>query len=97
MDSYPHLPQKFKIDTGADVTALSDTVYDESRDGPLQKPNRVLRGPSKQILKARGFIVAKLSVDQKETEETIYIVPGLQQQNLNLVSRIEVVQTNFEP
>ena len=97
-------PLKFKIDTGADVTALPETVYDTVRDGPLQKPNRVLRGPSKQILKVKGFIVAKLAVDHRETEEKIYIVNGLQQplvgrpaiQSLNLVSRIEVVQTSSE-
>ena len=95
-------PLKFKINTGADVTALPEMVYDKVRDGPLQKPNRV--GPSKQILKVKGFIVAKLAVDHRETEEKIYIVNGLQQplvgrpaiQSLNLVSRIEVVQTSSE-
>ena len=97
-------PLTFKIDIGADVTALPDSVYDRTHDGPLQTANRVLRGPSKQTLNVRGYITAKLSRDQTEVEDKIYIVKGLQQplvsrpaiQALNLVSRIEVVQTNSE-
>ena len=97
-------PINFKIDMGADVTALPDAVYDNTRDGPLLKSNRVLRGPSKQTLNTRGFIIAKLTRGQTEIEDKIYIVKGLQQplvgrpaiQALNLVSQIEVVQTNSD-
>ena len=78
MDSYLNkCPLTFKIDTGADVTALPDSVYDRTCDGPLQTANRVLRGPSKQTLNVRGFITAKLSRDQTEIEDKIYIVKGL--------------------
>ncbi|RVE55527.1 hypothetical protein OJAV_G00235410 [Oryzias javanicus] len=35
----------FKIDTGADVTAVSETLYNDRQFGKLEKPSKVLRGP----------------------------------------------------
>ena len=84
----------FKIDTGADVTAIPEAKYDEAQDGPLQKSNRTLKGPNGQNLIVKELINAKLRRDQSEMEEKIYIVKGLQNalvgrpaiQALNLVA-----------
>ena len=45
---------KFKIDTGADITVIPETVYNKSRDGPLNSPDRILRGSSRHSLKVLG-------------------------------------------
>ena len=51
----------FKIDTGANVTAIPETTYDRSRDGPLNKSNRILKGLSEQKLLVKGYIEASLT------------------------------------
>ena len=40
--------KEFKIDTGADVTVIPVSAYDQIRDGPLLTSTRVLRGPAQQ-------------------------------------------------
>lgn len=45
---------EFKIDTGADVTVISEQEYLSKQDGPLTQTNRVLSGPSQQKLDVRG-------------------------------------------
>ena len=45
---------EFKIDTGADVTVISEQEYLSKQDGPLRRINRVFSGPSQQMLDARG-------------------------------------------
>ena len=37
----------FKIDTGANVTIISHSDYNEEKDGPLSPPGKCLRGPSR--------------------------------------------------
>ena len=45
---------KFKIDSGADVTVIAEADYLEARDGPLQSPTTILRGPSSIPLSVSG-------------------------------------------
>ena len=70
--------REFKIDTGADVTVISEHVYNESRDGPLSSSNRILRGPSRQSLQVLGKFLATLQKNQSKTQEEIYIAKELQ-------------------
>ena len=92
----------FKIDTGADVTAIPETTYIKSRDGPLHKSNRVLKGPSEQKLHVKGYIEATLTRNLVRIDEKIYVVSGLQNalvgrpaiQALNLVARLDAVNNN---
>ena len=92
----------FKIDTGADVTAIPETTYIKSRDGPLHKTTRVLKGPSEQKLHVKGYIEATLTRNLVRINEKIYVVSGLQNvlvgrpaiQALNLVARLETVNND---
>ena len=43
-------PLQFKIDTGADVTVISEEEYCQQPNGPLQPTHRVLSGPSQHPL-----------------------------------------------
>ncbi|KAL5508925.1 hypothetical protein EMCRGX_G004189 [Ephydatia muelleri] len=49
-------PLFFKIDTGADVTAISEEDYRKTKGkGKLAKPSNILRGPSNQPLPVAGL------------------------------------------
>uniref|UniRef100_A0A3P9IKJ4 Gypsy retrotransposon integrase-like protein 1 n=1 Tax=Oryzias latipes TaxID=8090 RepID=A0A3P9IKJ4_ORYLA len=52
----------FKIDTGADVTAVSETLYREGQFGKLEKPTKVLRGPGGSRLQVQGKNIATADV-----------------------------------
>ena len=45
---------KFKIDSGADVTAIAEADHWEAQDDLLQTPTTVLRGPSSMPLSVSG-------------------------------------------
>ncbi len=44
----------FKIDTGADVTAVPVTLYNQGQFNRLRHPERILQGPGKTSLKVKG-------------------------------------------
>ncbi|XP_025999271.1 uncharacterized protein K02A2.6-like [Astatotilapia calliptera] len=67
----------FKIDTGADVTAVPETFYTQHQLGRLDKPKRVLQGPGGTRLKVKGMFTATLSKNNHKTKEDIYVVKGL--------------------
>ncbi|KAL3978677.1 hypothetical protein ACER0C_019739 [Sarotherodon galilaeus] len=67
----------FKIDTGADVTAVPETFYTQHQLGRLDKPKRVLQGPGGTRLKVKGMFTATLSKNNHKTKEDIYVVQGL--------------------
>ena len=46
---------QFKIDTGADVTVIGESDYDQCRDGPLQSCGTTLSGPSQNQLVVRSW------------------------------------------
>ena len=64
----------FKIDTGADVTVISEQEYLFEQDGPLTQTNRVLSGPSQQKLDVCGQFVGNLSNQFQTTQQEVYVI-----------------------
>ena len=66
---------KFKVDTGAAVTAVPSTM---SKLFPELLPtNKSLRGAGNYKLNIEGKANAKLGLEEKLITETVYIVDGL--------------------
>ena len=69
---------EFKIDTGADVTVISEQEYLSKQDGPLTQTNRVLSGPSQQQrLDVCGQFLGNLSNQFQSTQQEIYVIRDL--------------------
>ena len=66
---------KFKIDTGAAVTALPS--YLASRIGGLQPSKKMLRGAGNNRLGVTGEAEVSLTLKEKSVRETVYFVDGL--------------------
>ena len=87
----------FKIDTGAEVSAISKEVFKELRGLKLHKPSRILYGPAQQTLKVLGQFKTTLSHKKNTSQETVFVVQGLQRnllglpaiKALKLVARVE--------
>ena len=52
---------EFKLDTGAEVTAVTEETFKKVHGKRLQQPTRVLYGPSYQSLKVLGQFTGQLS------------------------------------
>ena len=92
----------FKLDTGAEVTAISDSTYKSLHDIKLKPATKPLYGPASQSLKVLGQFVGKLTHKQCSHEEQIYVVKGLRNnllgfgaiEKLQLVKRMESMSPN---
>ncbi|KAJ8009965.1 hypothetical protein DPEC_G00069650, partial [Dallia pectoralis] len=72
-----NLNARFKIDTGADVTTISEMLYNQGQFSRLEKSMRVLLGPGRTRLNVKGKFTATLRKNSKSTKEEIYVVEGL--------------------
>ena len=70
-------PIVFKIDTGADVTALPSELYRRDRYGPLKQTGMSLVGPSQNTLDVMGCSEAHIEVNKRKVVERVYVVKGL--------------------
>ena len=92
------LPVEFKIDTGADVTVVSDETFAKLTNVVLQKTKRILTGPGQQCLLVCGYFTGTLT---REVIQDIYVVKGVKKallgrpaiEALSLVSRINSLET----
>ena len=93
-------PVKFKIDTGADVTVISDTTYKAlAKKTPLKPAKKSLTGPSSQPLDVCGLFTGTLQHRSCTSSEDIFVVNNLQMsllghpaiESLRLVSRVNTV------
>ena len=73
----------FKLDTGAEVSAITEDTYKCLGEPRLSKPSRVIYGPARQQLHVLGQFSARLTKGTRSTDGLIYVVRGL---NLNLLS-----------
>lgn len=91
----------FKIDTGADVTAISEQAYKSvmHREGELEKVLKPLYGPGGTKLTVLGSTTETLSYKDRSIAERIYVVRGLQvallsrpaSVSLKLVARVDTI------
>ena len=67
----------FKLDTGAEVTAISEETHEILKRPKLTKPSKKLHGPARQALDVLGQFTATLRHDGHSTTQIIYVVRGL--------------------
>ena len=67
----------FKIDTGADVTVISDANYNKETNGPLSTCSKQLSGPSRKTLGVCGQFTGQLQRNSASTTQEIYVIRGL--------------------
>ncbi|KAI4879857.1 hypothetical protein NFI96_004001 [Prochilodus magdalenae] len=74
----------FKIDTGADVTVLSEEIFQKGQFPQLESTKKVLQGPGRTPITVRGKFTASIRTDNKSTTQEVYVVPELK---CNLLGR----------
>ena len=74
----------FKLDTGAEVTAITEQKYHRLGQPKLSSPSRVLYGPAHQPLSILGELDAKLRKGERSTVGAVYVVEGLKCNLLSL-------------
>ena len=67
----------FKVDTGAEVTAIIESVYKDLTKIRLQKASKILHGPTNQSLQVVGQFTTKLVYGLRSTEQIVFVVKGL--------------------
>lgn len=65
---------KFKVDTGADVTAISTSLYNEQVMGNLKQAKKQLLGPGRTKIATIGLFSATLCWNGRECQEEIYVI-----------------------
>ena len=74
----------FKIDTGAEVTAVSEESFRKLKGKDLKEPSRLLYGPGRQPLNVLGHFTESLHYKQKSSVQKIFVVKGLRTNLLGL-------------
>ena len=62
----------FKLDTGAQVMAISERTYAELQPGPLKKPSIVLYGPAGKTLDVIGQFTVKITVGSRFSKQRAF-------------------------
>ena len=74
----------FKLDTGAEVTAITPETYHNLQNMELRKPERILSGPSRKPLKVIGQFQGHFVHRAKQTSQAVFVVKGLKTNLLGL-------------
>lgn len=88
------------METGAEVTAISEQTFNNFRGVTLTKPSKILHGPTGRT-KVIGQFSGTLSIDNEQVSEPVYVIRGLRTNflglpaiaALNLISRINATST----
>lgn len=90
----------FKLDTGAEVTAVSEDVLQTIGRPTLRKPSKRLCGPDRKPLEVLGSFMADLSCKQQSCQQEIFVVRRLRNNllglpaitALQLLAQVEMIQ-----
>ena len=88
------------MDTGADVTVIPESMYDQERDGELISSGVPLKGPTDENLEVSDHFVGTLSRKGVRCQQNIYVVRNLCRallgkpaiEALNVVALVELIQ-----
>ena len=91
----------FKVDTGAEVTVISEDSWKSLGLSEAKPPTKKLHGPDRQPLKVRGELYATLSYGGHQCTQPVFIVKHLQHnllglpaiQALQVLSQVQAVST----
>lgn len=94
---------EFKLDTGAEVTAISDKTLKHLGRQQLKRPEKSLFGPAHQQLQVMGQLEGTLSYKGRSVTQSVYVVKGLNLlglpaiTSLNMAAMVDVttVQSNI--
>ena len=75
---------EFKIDTGAEVTAILDVAFRAFKGLKLDRPKKMLYCPARTLLKVIGQFEGELFYRGKTTKQNVYVVNGLRTNLLGL-------------
>ena len=67
----------FKIDTGAEVSAISTDVFKAIGRPDLQKPTKILCGPDKTPLEVLGCATVQLTYKKVSIKHCVYVIRRL--------------------
>ena len=70
-------PVEFQIDTGAEVSVISDQLHKKISSPSLTPVPQTLRGPGNNVLPVKGWFSGKLKKENQETEQEIYVAESL--------------------
>ncbi|KAI4879198.1 hypothetical protein NFI96_009429 [Prochilodus magdalenae] len=90
---------QFKLDTGAAVSAVPESVFSKNVLGNLKRAKQVLYGPGHNLLDVKGCFQGVLTAKGRSCIQDVYVVAGLTKallglpaiEQLSLVHRIEAV------
>ena len=74
----------FKLDTGAEVTAISQETYQQLGATPLNRPSKVLYGAGNQPLDVIGQFTGILSHKELHSQQIIFVIKNLKTNLLGL-------------
>ena len=85
---------QFKLDTGAEVTAISTEAHQHIGSPTLSPPSKVLYGPARQTLNVLGQFQGTLRYGEHTYQETISVVDGLRTNLLGLqaITALRLIQ-----
>ena len=87
----------FKLDTGAEVTTISDDSYRQDGLPKLSKPSKVLYGPARQKLDAVGQFTATLEHKRSNSEQVVFVLKVLRNNLLGLFAIIDQAEAGGSP
>lgn len=67
-----YTPVKFKIDTGADVTVISEEIYKHSGLEKLRRATKKLFGPGQAKLSVTGIVTGNLTTEMASKHDRIF-------------------------
>ena len=85
---------EFKLDTGAEVTAISEATYKKLDTLPLEKASNTLYGPTHQSLKVLEQFTGTLEHQGHSSTQTVFVVQDLRSNLLGLpaIASLQLLQ-----
>ena len=92
-------PVQLHIDTGAEVTVVTEEIWKAVGQPPLAHADRKLRGPDSHLIQAQG---ATMQLDKQETKEEVFVVkdlakPLLGRPAIDLIQCIASIEQSLNP
>ncbi|KAM7284258.1 uncharacterized protein ISCGN_001355 [Ixodes scapularis] len=72
-------PLTFKVDTGADITAISLNDYNKKSMEPLNTSAQTLAGPGQTPIATAGYFEATINRRGTSTQDKVFVIKGLKE------------------